>query len=160
MNPNPTVFESQEKNEPLEFENGKLINVSPLTIFELVRNINDPEHPQTLEQLGVVSLEKIKIYDDIFTHEKLEHPVVIKNINVKFKPTIPYCSMASLIGLAIKIQLYTYVSLEYHITVELEQDSHVQEIELNKQLNDKDRVFAAMKNENVMELVNELLVQF
>lgn len=160
MNSNPTILECKHKKELLEFENKKLVNVSPQTVFELLRNIRDPEHPQTLEQLGVVSLENIKIFDDIITHNKLDYNTVIKNIHVKFRPTVPYCSMASLIGLAIKIQLYKYISLEYHIIVRLEEDSHVQEIDLNKQLNDKDRVFAAMSNENITELVNDLLVFF
>ncbi len=28
-------------------------------IFDLIRDLNDPEHPLTLEQLGVVSLEQV-----------------------------------------------------------------------------------------------------
>jgi hypothetical protein len=30
-------------------------------IFDLIRNINDPEHPYTLEQLDVVKIEDVKV---------------------------------------------------------------------------------------------------
>lgn len=42
-------------------------------VFDLVRDINDPEHPLTLEQLNVVELDKVlvddeenKVYSDCF----------------------------------------------------------------------------------------------
>ena len=33
-------------------------------IFDLIRNINDPEHPYTLEQLDVVKIEDVKVWMD------------------------------------------------------------------------------------------------
>jgi hypothetical protein len=32
-------------------------------VFDIIRNIQDPEHPHTLEQLGVVSLEQVVVHD-------------------------------------------------------------------------------------------------
>ena len=32
-------------------------------VFDIVRTINDPEHPLTLEQLNVVNLEDIQVFD-------------------------------------------------------------------------------------------------
>ncbi len=61
--------------------------------LDLVRNINDPEHPLTLEQLNVVQLEFIEVND-------LESMAT-----VYFTPTIPHCSMATLIGLSIRVRL-------------------------------------------------------
>ena len=57
------------------------------------RGINDPEHPLTLEQLDVVKLDDVEVDD--------------KNnrVNVIFTPTIPHCSMATLIGLSIRVKL-------------------------------------------------------
>ena len=52
-------------------------------IFDLIRDINDPEHPLTLEQLNVVTEEQIAI--DADKHD----------IKVMFTPTIPHCSMAT-----------------------------------------------------------------
>ena len=64
-----------------------------LTGLHLIRSINDPEHPLTLEQLNVVeqSLVKVDDYNDY--------------VKIQFTPTIPHCSMATLIGLAIRVQL-------------------------------------------------------
>ena len=62
-------------------------------IFDLIRDINDPEHPLTLEQLNVVTEEQIMVDD---SRSKVE---------VEFTPTIPHCSMATLIGLAIRVKL-------------------------------------------------------
>uniref|UniRef100_A0A914R8D6 MIP18 family-like domain-containing protein n=1 Tax=Parascaris equorum TaxID=6256 RepID=A0A914R8D6_PAREQ len=58
-------------------------------------DINDPEHPLTLEQLNVVQEELISIDDE--DDETI--------VDVRFTPTIPHCSMATLIGLAIRIKL-------------------------------------------------------
>ena len=55
-------------------------------IFDLIRDINDPEHPLTLEQLNVVTEEQITV-------EEAKH-----DVTVLFTPTIPHCSMATLIG--------------------------------------------------------------
>jgi hypothetical protein len=34
-----------------------------LEVFELIRYINDPEYPLTLEQLGVVNFDRVAITD-------------------------------------------------------------------------------------------------
>ena len=64
-----------------------------LTGKHLIRSINDPEHPLTLEQLNVVE-QSLVVVDDENDYVK-----------VQFTPTIPHCSMATLIGLAIHVQL-------------------------------------------------------
>lgn len=51
---------------------------------DLLRSINDPEHPLTLEQLKVVSAEQITVSPN--------------HVLIRFTPTIPHCSMATLIG--------------------------------------------------------------
>jgi metal-sulfur cluster biosynthetic enzyme len=67
--------------------------IDALEVFELLRNINDPEHPLTLEQLNVASLDLIEVDD------------AAGSIDVRFTPTIPHCSMATLIGLCIRVKL-------------------------------------------------------
>lgn len=52
---------------------------------ELIRSISDPEHPNSLEELRVVSTEQIKIGDNL--------------IVVEFTPTVPHCGMSTLIGI-------------------------------------------------------------
>lgn len=60
---------------------------------DLIRNINDPEHPLTLEQLNVVQQGHIEVEDED------------SKVLVYFTPTIPHCSMATLIGLSLKVRL-------------------------------------------------------
>lgn len=64
-----------------------------MTGLHLIRSINDPEHPLTLEQLNVVEQSLVKVDDDN------------DYVKIQFTPTIPHCSMATLIGLAIRVQL-------------------------------------------------------
>ncbi len=64
-----------------------------LSRLDIIRKINDPEHPLTLEQLNVVQLKFVHVND-------LESMVT-----VCFTPTIPHCSMATLIGLSIRVRL-------------------------------------------------------
>ena len=59
----------------------------------MIRDINDPEHPLTLEQLNVVNPDHIYIDE------------AQSAVRVDFTPTIPHCSMATLIGLSIRVKL-------------------------------------------------------
>lgn len=55
----------------------------------MIRDIRDPEKPETLEELNVV-------YEEGVTVKPLnEHTSVIQ---IEFKPTISHCSLATLIG--------------------------------------------------------------
>jgi len=62
-------------------------------VFDLIRNIEDPEHPLTLEQLRVVTIDQIKV-----------NPAK-REVDVTFTPTIPHCSSAAIIGLMIRAKL-------------------------------------------------------
>ena len=74
---------------PLKYMNGDepLPSPSPTStysdtsaddVFEIIRNIQDPEHPLTLEQLGVVSREQIT----------LDHSGRRPRLQVRFTPTV------------------------------------------------------------------------
>ena len=54
-----TLQTEKEKKE----EEEKRDTITPNEIFDIVRNIQDPEHPLTLEQLNVVRLELITVVD-------------------------------------------------------------------------------------------------
>jgi metal-sulfur cluster biosynthetic enzyme len=78
-----------------------------LTLYmlsDLIRNINDPEHPLTLEQLNVVQEPHISVSDSD------------SHISVVFTPTIPHCSMATLIGLCIRVKLLHSVPQRFKVT--------------------------------------------
>ncbi|KAL5973066.1 Protein AE7-like 1 [Asimina triloba] len=61
--------------------------------IHFVRDIRDPEHPYSLEQLSVLSEESITV------DEKL------RRILITFTPTIQHCSMATVIGLCLRVKL-------------------------------------------------------
>lgn len=52
--------------------------------IDLIRSIYDPEHPNTLEELRVVSAPQITVGTN--------------QISVEFTPTVPHCGMSTLIG--------------------------------------------------------------
>ena len=110
-------------------------------IFDMLRYINDPEHPLTLEKLQVIKRELITIKDD--------------TVKVEFTPTIPNCSMATLIGLMIRVKLHRCLPSRFKIDVYIEKGKHETETDINKQLNDKERVLAALENPGLTQMVNK-----
>ncbi|NWR72250.1 MIP18 protein, partial [Centropus unirufus] len=111
----------------------------------LIRSINDPEHPLTLEELNVVEQVRVKVND-------AESTVV-----VEFTPTIPHCSMATLIGLSIKVKLIRSLPERFKLDVHITPGTHASEHAVNKQLADKERVAAALENSHLLEVVNQCL---
>ncbi|KAK2554416.1 Cytosolic iron-sulfur assembly component 2B [Acropora cervicornis] len=124
--------------------NQTTFNIS-LTGIHLIRSINDPEHPLTLEQLNVVEQSLVEVDDDK------------GYVKVQFTPTIPHCSMATLIGLAIRVQLLRSLPDRFKVDVNVTPGSHASEDAVNKQLGDKERVAAALENSHLLELVNQCL---
>lgn len=112
-------------------------------IFDLIRNINDPEHPLTLEELNVVEQNLIEIDNKA------------NKISVKFTPTIPHCSMATLIGLSIRVQLLRALPSRFKVNVQVTPGTHMSEGAVNKQLADKERVAAALENNHLLEVINQ-----
>ncbi|XP_028521179.1 MIP18 family protein galla-2 isoform X1 [Apis cerana] len=112
-------------------------------IFDMIRNINDPEHPLTLEELNVVEQNLIEIDNKA------------NIVHVKFTPTIPHCSMATLIGLSIRVQLLRVLPSRFKVSVEITPGTHISETAVNKQLADKERVAAALENNHLLEVINQ-----
>ncbi|KAG8469446.1 hypothetical protein KFE25_005901 [Diacronema lutheri] len=119
--------------------------IDALEIFEHIRHINDPEHPNTLEQLKVARLEDILVGAD-------------ETVTIRFTPTVPHCSMATLIGLCIRVKLLRSLPERLKVDIYVAPGSHASEHAVNKQLNDKERVAAALENEKLLEVVNGCLV--
>lgn len=114
-------------------------------IFDLIRNINDPEHPLTLEELHVVQEDLINVNDSE------------NEVNIKFTPTIPHCSMATLIGLSIRVKLLRSLPSRFKVNVEITPGTHASENAVNKQLADKERVAAALENKHLAEVINQCI---
>lgn len=78
-------------------------------------------------------------------------------ILVKFTPTIPHCSMATLIGLSIRVQLLRALPARFKVTVEITPGTHSSEFAINKQLADKERVAAALENNHLLKVINQCI---
>lgn len=61
INPNPTVFERKETERSQRPPKGPGEALDTDDIFEHIRDIEDPEHPYSLEQLNVVKEELISL---------------------------------------------------------------------------------------------------
>ena len=119
--------------------------VDKYEIYEIIRNINDPEHPLTLEQINVVNVDNIYV-----DNEK-------KRIKIYFTPTIPNCTMSAVIGLSIKVKLLNTVSRKYKVDVLIEPGKHMTEDAINKQLCDKERVYAALEAEGLKRIIGRTI---
>uniref|UniRef100_A0A8C6VP11 Cytosolic iron-sulfur assembly component 2B n=1 Tax=Naja naja TaxID=35670 RepID=A0A8C6VP11_NAJNA len=94
-NANPLVYRRQGERPTTarEQDEGLPDAIDDREIFDLIRCIHDPEHPLTLEELNVVEQLRVQVSD------------AGSAVSVEFTPTIPHCSMATLIGLSIKVKL-------------------------------------------------------
>jgi metal-sulfur cluster biosynthetic enzyme len=122
-------------------------------VFELIRHLNDPEHPLTLEQLNVASLDLIEVVDEPENVSLGKR--AISTVDVRFTPTIPHCSMSTLIGLSIRVKLLRSLPPRFKVKVRITPGAHNQEEAVNKQLEDKERVAAALENLSLLEVVNK-----
>jgi len=160
FNPNPTIFTPSKLSTrnsslgarlwDLEPDSSESVDrsdaVEPIDqdeIFELIRYIYDPEHPNTLEELRVVSAPQIIISSNIVT--------------VEFTPTVPHCGMSTIIGLSIRVRLMRSLPSRFKVDVIVKPGSHMSELAVNKQLNDKERVAAALENSTLVDTLEQCL---
>jgi metal-sulfur cluster biosynthetic enzyme len=143
INENPTIFKTETKQLSFDYNDDEMDEMTEEEVFELLRHIQDPEHPLTLEELGVVYANGIRKEGNC--------------IDVQFTPTIPHCSMATLIGLSLRVQLLRTLHEKYKVKVSITPGTHQSESQVNKQLNDKERVCAALENKNLLDVVNQCL---
>lgn len=119
-------------------------------IFDLISTISDPEHPLSLGQLAVVNLPHIWVTDS-------GNPAEIAEVYVEITPTITHCSLATLIGLGIRVRLERCLPARYRIVIKVRAGTHQSERQVNKQLNDKERVAAACENEQLLGVISNML---
>ncbi|KAG8574873.1 hypothetical protein GDO81_009377 [Engystomops pustulosus] len=75
-----------------------------LEVYDIIRSIRDPEKPSTLEDLEVVS-------ESCVTVEELDDECFL--VIIKFTPTVPHCSLATLIGLCLRVKLQRCLSFKH-----------------------------------------------
>ncbi|ETV86719.1 hypothetical protein H257_01818 [Aphanomyces astaci] len=153
QNANPTVYavdssgteRKKESDNAVDEDNDDVDPFDALEVFEMLRHLNDPEHPLTLEQLKVMTLDNI-VVNDVDSHVK-----------VQFTPTIPHCSMATLIGLCIRVKLLRSLPKRFKVDIRITPGAHITEDAINKQLNDKERVAAALENAHLLNVVDKCI---
>lgn len=144
-NPNPVIFDACLSSRQDSFDDSVVDEIDAVEVYDLIKNINDPEHPVTLEQLQVVRPEHIHVQG--------------RDLLVHFTPTIPHCSMATLIGLCIQIKLQRSLPAgRFRTLVQIRPGTHNSEAAINRQLADKERVAAATENSNLKRVVAACLM--
>lgn len=144
-------------------------------VFEIIRNIQDPEHPNSLEELGVVKLAHVMVVDlksssegDVSSNDSENKKQKqnggggnksLSKVDVSFTPTIPHCSMATLIGLCLRVKLLRSLPSRFKVMVRIEPGTHASETAVNRQLDDKERVRAALENEHLRGVVDRCIGQ-
>ena len=81
----------------------------------------------------------------------------MNQVEVCFTPTIPHCSMATLIGLCIRVKLLRSLPSRFKVDIRVTPGTHASEDAVNKQLNDKERVAAALENAQLLGVVNKCI---
>ncbi|XP_041361032.1 cytosolic iron-sulfur assembly component 2A-like [Gigantopelta aegis] len=142
MNLQTTQIVEPDSNEAKEL---KLLQE---TIYDVIRDVHDPEKPENLEELNVVS-------EDCVSVSRLTDGQTL--IRVEFTPTVPHCSLASLIGLSLRKKMEKCLPDPYKIDIFIKEGSHETAKEINKQINDKERIAAAMENPNLRDLINKCI---
>lgn len=150
QNENPTIYRrekvAQKYESPADIDEHTRDEFDSQEVFELIRDIQDPEHPLTLEQLNVVQSSNITVSD------------VENQVKVYFTPTVPHCSMSQLIGLCIRVKLLRSLPRRFKVDIFVEPGTHSAEADVNKQLNDKERVAAALENTHLLSVINKCLM--
>lgn len=154
MNEDPEIKDVLSERTIIEFKNNEIVEINEDVVFELIRDIKDPEHPLTIEELDVIRREYVKVTRIEYTGIGINVGYPINVISIVFKPTIPHCSMAGIIGLSIKLLLERFIK-GFKIDVRVIEGTHSNWEAISKQLNDKDRVIAASENESLMGIIRE-----
>ncbi|KAK7366994.1 hypothetical protein VNO80_08999 [Phaseolus coccineus] len=158
INANPIIYEKKERRtrtaptalqDDNYLENKRNLDNYNCNIFltfsHHIRDIKDPEHPYSLEELKVITEEAVEVDDQ-------------RNyVRITFTPTVEHCSMATIIGLCLRVKLMRSLPARYKVDIRVAPGSHATEAAVNKQLNDKERVAAALENPNLLDMVDECL---
>ena len=117
-------------------------------LLDLISTISDPEHPLSLGSLSVVNLSDIYI-----------RPLTpaLSTVLVEITPTITHCSLATVIGLGVRVRLENALPPRFRVDVKIKEGTHSTGEQVNKQLGDKERVAAALENAQLMRVLRKML---
>ncbi|KLU88725.1 hypothetical protein MAPG_07710 [Magnaporthiopsis poae ATCC 64411] len=138
-------------SDALSSDDGSDYGAEPIDeqeIYDLISTISDPEHPHTLGQLSVINLPDIHI---------LQTSPTLAQVLVEVTPTITHCSLATVIGLAVRVRLEQALPPGYRVDVRMKAGSHAQDDQVNRQLADKERVAAALENDSLRNMLDKMM---
>lgn len=122
-------------------------------IYDLIATMSDPEHPITLGALAVLSLPDISITPTIPNRPSSN----LRTVTVLVTPTIQHCSLATVIGLGVRVRLEESLPPRYRVDVRIKDGTHSTADEVNKQLADKERVAAALWNPTLQSFIKKMM---
>jgi len=122
-------------------------------IYDLISTICDPEHPLSLGSLGVVNLPDIAIAPTLASNPSSP----LRTVTVLITPTITHCSLATVIGLGVRVRLEQALPPRFRVDVKIKEGTHSTGDQVTKQLADKERVAAALENETLLGVIRKML---
>ncbi|KAF2435694.1 hypothetical protein EJ08DRAFT_645389 [Tothia fuscella] len=140
----PSAISSDDENEVVEA-------IDEQEVYDLIATICDPEHPLSLGSLSVVNLPDIHITGPSSPRSK------ISTVLVEITPTITHCSLATVIGLGVRVRLEQALPPRFRVDVRIKEGTHSTADAVNKQLGDKERVAAALENGTLMGVLRKML---
>jgi hypothetical protein len=93
--------------------------------------------------------------ENVFIQKPTDGKVPV--VRIEFVPTVPHCSLATLIGLSIRIKILRHFPHQMKLDIFIKKGTHSTEDEINKQINDRERVAAAIENQNLWKLVENCI---
>jgi len=144
-------FQSTSSSSEAESDDGEGEDIDEQEIYDLISSISDPEHPLSLGSLAVVNLPDIHIKPPSSPRSH------ISTVLVEITPTITHCSLATVIGLGVRVRLEQALPPRFRIDVKIKEGTHSTSEAVNKQLGDKERVAAALENGTLMGVIRKML---
>ncbi|MCJ1444210.1 MAG: hypothetical protein MMC23_004711 [Stictis urceolatum] len=136
----PLSDEDSDEPEPIDEQE----------VYDLISTISDPEHPLTLGSLSVINLPDIHI-------SPLSPRSSLSRVEVLITPTITHCSLATVIGLGVRVRLEQALPPRFRVDVRIKEGTHSSADEVNKQLGDKERVAAALENKQLWGVLRKMM---
>ncbi|KAI3945231.1 hypothetical protein MKX01_034992 [Papaver californicum] len=116
-----------------------------LTVLHHIRDLKDPELPNSLEELKLVTEDAVEVND------KQSH------VRITFTHTKIHCPSVTTIRLCLRVKLMRSLPSRYKVDIRVAPGTHASEAAVNKQLNDKKRVAAALELPGRVEMVDQCL---
>ncbi|KAL9003933.1 MAG: hypothetical protein Q9188_003227 [Gyalolechia gomerana] len=150
---NPSSFSESENSE----DEDEVEPIDEQEIYDLIAPIQDPEHPLTLGSLSVVNLPDISLTPTLPPSSLPSSLPQITTVTVLVTPTITHCSLATVIGLGVRVRLEQSLPPRFRVDVRIKEGTHSTAEQVNRQLGDKERVAAALENGTLMGVLRKML---